>query len=152
MPVTTTYLPRGFARPRGARIPSIVTFAFVLPYGSTSSGVKPSSRATSRIGRGVTERAISRSDGNGAVEVMSTPAGCRIPLARDPNGLGLVLGGAHEVGEEERVGHGADAAGDRGDGGRHLARRVEVDVAHDPAVDDVDPDVDDDRARAAACR
>ena len=40
-----------------------VTFAFVRPYGSISSSVRPRSRATSAIGRGVTERAISRSDG-----------------------------------------------------------------------------------------
>ena len=91
-----------------------MTFAFVLPYGSTSSGVKPRSCATSAIGRGVAARAISRSDGNGAVEVMIDSRRAGGPRWRATRGgLGLVLGGAHEVGEEERVGDGADAARDR---------------------------------------
>src|SRR6478752_10884420 len=60
--VTTTYLPRGFSASTRS-IPAIVIFAFVCPYGSISSSRRPRSWATSMIGRGVTERAISRSDG-----------------------------------------------------------------------------------------
>src|SRR4051812_15199129 len=60
--VTTTYLPRGFAVSRRS-IPASVIFALVWPYGSISSSCNPRSRATSMIGRGVTDRAISRSDG-----------------------------------------------------------------------------------------
>ena len=44
-------------------IASSVTLAFVGPYSSSSSSAMPSSCAMSTIGRGVTERAISRSDG-----------------------------------------------------------------------------------------
>ncbi|MBF8289963.1 MAG: hypothetical protein HW391_931 [Chloroflexi bacterium] len=62
MAVTTTYLPRG----RSASSRSIAErriLALVKPYGSTSSSRSPRSRATSMIGRGVTDRAMSRSDG-----------------------------------------------------------------------------------------
>ncbi len=60
--VTTTYLPRGRSASR-RRIASSVTLAFVGPYSSSSPSAMPRSRATSTIGRGVTDRAISRSDG-----------------------------------------------------------------------------------------
>src|SRR4029079_17974310 len=60
--VTTTYLPRGFALSRRS-IPASVILALVWPYGSISSSRRPRSWATSMIGRGGTERAISRSDG-----------------------------------------------------------------------------------------
>src|SRR5436190_10089929 len=60
--VTTTYLPRGFAA-SSRSIPARVTLALVCPYGSISSPWRPRSWATSMIGRGVTARAISRSDG-----------------------------------------------------------------------------------------
>src|SRR5204862_48383 len=59
--VTTTYLPRGFAA-SSRSIPARVTLALVCPYGSISSAWRPRSRATSMIGRGVTERAIGRDD------------------------------------------------------------------------------------------
>jgi hypothetical protein len=39
--VTTTYFPRGFSR-SSRSMPSSVTFAFVLPYGSSSSSRSPS--------------------------------------------------------------------------------------------------------------
>src|SRR3954463_5088600 len=60
--VTTTYLPRGFVV-SSRSIPASVILALVWPYGSISSSCSPRSWATSRIGRGVTDRAISRSDG-----------------------------------------------------------------------------------------
>src|SRR5215212_6774610 len=60
--VTSTYLPRGRSASRRS-IPSSVTFAFHGPYSSSSSSWIPRSRATPAIGRGLTERAISRSDG-----------------------------------------------------------------------------------------
>ena len=63
MAVTRTYLPRPCSRSLRS-MPSIVILALVLPYSSISSSRNPSSWATSAIGRGVTERAISRSDGN----------------------------------------------------------------------------------------
>src|SRR3990170_1083090 len=59
----------------------------------------------------------------------------------------LALGGADEMGEEEGVRQGADATRNGRDRGRDLACRFEVDVPDDMPVDDVDPDVDDDRAR-----
>src|SRR3990172_1578980 len=59
---------------------------------------------------------------------------------------GLALGGADEMGEEEGVRQGADTTGYRRDRGCDLARRSEVDVPDDVPVDDVDSDVDDDRA------
>ncbi len=80
--VTTTYLPRGFAA-SSRSIPASVTFAFVWPYGSISSSCRPRSWATSMIGRGVTERAMSRSDGN-VIEVLGWRwrPGAHAPRAR----------------------------------------------------------------------
>src|SRR4029079_15983145 len=60
--VTTTYLPRRVALSRRSIAASVI-FALVWPYGSISSSRRPRSWATSTIGRGVTDRAISRSDG-----------------------------------------------------------------------------------------
>ena len=111
---------------------------------------EPRSVATSTIGRGVTDRAISRSDGK-AVAVIRAPRGSRAGgwRASGPRGACAWASAARdEVGEQQRVGqrahatrHGRDRRGD-------LARRLEVDVADELAVDDVDPDVDDDRAAA----
>ena len=58
----------------------------------------------------------------------------------------LTLGGADQVGEQQGVGQRPDAAGHRRDRRCDLDRRGEVHVADDLAVDDVDPDVDDDGA------
>ena len=46
--------------------------------------------------------------------------------------------------EQQGVGQGPDAAGHRGDRGGDLARGLEVDVTDEVALDQVDPDVDDD--------
>src|SRR3954452_23824622 len=62
MAVTTTYFPREFVRSTRS-MPASVTFAFVWPYGSISSSWSPRSWATSMIGRGATDLAMSRSDG-----------------------------------------------------------------------------------------
>ena len=62
MAVTSTYLPRGRSRSRRSMASSVI-LALLAPYSSTSSSRRPSSWATSAMGRGVTERAISRSDG-----------------------------------------------------------------------------------------
>ena len=60
--VTSTYLPRG--RSASSRsIAARVTLALVGPYSSSSPSAIPRSCATSMIGRGVTDRAMSRSDG-----------------------------------------------------------------------------------------
>ena len=99
--VTTTYLPRGRSASR-RRIASSVTLAFVGPYSSSSSSAIPRSRAISTIGRGVTERAISRSDGND----IDSSAGHGLIVR-------LALGGADEVGQQQGVGQRADAAGHR---------------------------------------
>src|SRR4051794_11156398 len=58
----------------------------------------------------------------------------------------LTLRGANEVREQERVRERPDAARDRGDGTRDLASAGEIDVTDELAVDEVDPDVDDDGA------
>ncbi len=60
-------------------------------------------------------------------------------------GPGLGLGGADEMAEEQRVRQRADATGDGRDRRGDPARRFEVDVAYELAVDDVDADVDHDR-------
>ena len=104
----------------------------------------------SMIGRGVTDRAISRSDGKLIGLLGQGGSAARGRCGCDGVSVaigGLALGGADQVGEQERVGERPDAARDRRDRRGDLDRRVEVDVADDPAVDDVDPDVDDDRAR-----
>src|SRR3954447_18823989 len=69
IPVTTTYLPRALAA-SSRSIPARVTLALAGPYSSTSSSRSPSSRASSTIGRGRTDRAISRSEGNAGVLVL----------------------------------------------------------------------------------
>ena len=127
------------------RIPSRVTLAFVLPYGSISSSWNPRSRATSMIGRGVRRgRSRGRTGRAGGARHERLPARC----SASARAVGrLVLRRAHEVGEQQGVGHRPDAAGDRGDRGRDAAGRLEVDVAHQPVTDDVDPHVDHDRAR-----
>ena len=51
------------------------------------------------------------------------------------------------MGQQQSIGERTDPARDRGDRRRHADRRREVDVADDPPVDQVDPDIDDDRAR-----
>src|SRR6186997_3733621 len=66
--------------------------------------------------------------------------------SRLPSGS-LVLGGTDEVGQEQRVRQRAHAAGNGGDRRGNQAGGREVDVTHDPALDDVDPDIDDDRSR-----
>ena len=101
MAVTTTYLPSGFCA-SSLRIASRRTFAFHGPYSSISSSRRPSSRATSTIGRGVTERAISRSDGNAFVLVtgaLGSWAGLAEAETRCVGSLGLGDGGPHQVGE-----------------------------------------------------
>ena len=101
-----------------------------------------------RSGRGVTERAISRSvfgvrDRRGSVtshasrRLLPAPRGRRVLLA---------LRRADEVAQEQGVRQRPDAARDGRDRRGDLLGGGEVDVADDPPVDDVDPDVDDDRA------
>ncbi len=51
------------------------------------------------------------------------------------------------MGQEEGVGQRPDPARDRRDRRGDIDRRCEVDIAHDPAIDDVDPDIDHDRTR-----
>ena len=145
--VTTTYLPRGLAASR-RRMPSSVTFALVRPYSSTSSSWSPRSRAMSTIGRGVTDRAMSRSDGNGVTAVIGRlPTSCEGARAAARCAPGA-WAGADEMGQEEGVGDRADAARHRRDRRGHGAGRLEVDVADELVADHVDPDVDDDRTRA----
>src|SRR5262249_23895248 len=154
-------------------IPASVTLAFVRPYGSISSSWSPRSWATSMIGRGVTERAISRSVGK-LIEPLGSwrrrpprrpPAAQRGQARFDSTGpapwpgrgrrggacggrILLAARGSDEAGEQERVGERPDAARHRGDRGRDPSRGFEVDVADQRAVDDVDADVDDDHAAA----
>ena len=77
----------------------------------------------------------------------------RSPLVRGrfagvgPAPVGLAFCGPDQVGQQQGVGQRPDAAWDRRDRRGDLARRFEVDVADDPTVDHVDPDVHDDRAR-----
>ena len=61
----------------------------------------------------------------------------------EPRGVRLAFGGAHQMGQQQRVGKWTDPAGDRRYRGGHVHGRLEVDVAHDPPIDDVDPDIDD---------
>ena len=68
---------------------------------------------------------------------------------------GAAARGLQRVVEEHGDGHGADAAGDGGDEGGHLAHAVEVDVPDEALAlgavgvrDAVDADVDDDGAWA----
>src|SRR5450759_4338437 len=159
MAVTTTYLPR---RPAAAAsvsrrvIPSKRTLALYGPYCSTSSSRRPSSRASSMIGRGVTERAISRLLGSGLalieqplgysawVGCSSGPRPCRL--------LRLVRGGSEQVAQQQGVCQGPDAAGYRGDRAHHVPGRLKVHVADQPlgalAVrHDVDAHVHDHDAR-----
>src|SRR6185312_2364003 len=63
--VTQINLPSGAPRRRSSTEKSI--FAFVRPYGSTSSGSRPASEAISSIGRSVAACAISRLDGSAVV-------------------------------------------------------------------------------------
>ena len=51
---------------RRSRTPRSI-FAFVRPYGSTSSGIRPATAAISSIGRRVAACAISRLDGSAVV-------------------------------------------------------------------------------------
>ena len=59
----------------------------------------------------------------------------------------LALGGPDQMRQQDGVGQRTDTTRHRGDGRRDLDRRGEVHVTDDPSVDDVDADVDDDRAR-----
>ena len=106
----------------------------------------PRSWATSMIGRGVTDRAISRSDGKligllrrGRRRARSCASGASVGAWRSAARIRWVSRSALVSGPTP-PGHRRDRRGD-------LDRRREVDVADDAAVDDVDPDVDDDRAR-----
>ena len=63
--VTQTSLPSGLPASRSSTERSI--FAFVRPYGSTSSGSRPASAAISSIGRSIAAWAISRLDGSAVV-------------------------------------------------------------------------------------
>src|SRR3954470_16556849 len=92
--VTTTYLPRRFSR-SSRSIPSSVTFAFVRPYGSSSSSRRPRPAAISVIGGGVTPRAMSRSDGKPPVElVVAEVVGSE---------AGAVIGGSRQGGARSRI-------------------------------------------------
>ena len=123
--VTSTYLPRGFSRSRRS-MPARMILAFADPYGSISSSRSPSSRATSTIGRGLTDRAISRSDA-GVVMVTGAPfrsllvrapivarscAGAASPCVFEPR-LVLALRCAHEMAQQQRVGQRPHAPGHR---------------------------------------
>ena len=60
--------------------------------------------------------------------------------------LGLVPGGPHEVGQQDRVGEGTDAARHGRDRRGDPGRGFEVHVADEAPLDDVDADVDHDGA------
>src|SRR5262245_40497114 len=132
--VTTTYLPRGRSAST-RRIASSVTLAFDRPYSSISSSRSPRSVATSAMGRGVTERAISRSVGN-VIESLGSwlhwlagPGDSRSFCARALTRWGrrrlqLRVGGPREMDEEEGVRQRTDAARNRRDRGRDVARRL----------------------------
>ena len=88
-------------------------------------------------GAGVTERAISRSDGKDIRAGLRHGDGEGVGTQRDP-ALGLVAGRLHEVGEQDRVGERPDAARDRGDRRGDATGGREVHVARELAVHDVD--------------
>src|SRR6185295_31026 len=113
MAVTTTYLPRGRSASRRV-MASNVSLAFVGPYSSSSSGRLPSSAAMSAIGRGLTPRAISRSDGK-LIDLLERGGSALGGRGRFGRGH-LAFGGADQVGQQQRIGQGAYATGDRGDG------------------------------------
>src|SRR5664280_637794 len=156
MAVTTTYLPRRPAAAASASrrvIPSRRTLALYGPYCSTSSSRKPSSRASSMIGRGVTERASSRLLGI-FPPLMEQPSGCLAyssgPLRRRL--LRLIRGGSEQVAQQQGVGQGPDAAGHRRDRAHYLPGRLKVDVADQPlgavaVCHDIDAHIHDHDAR-----
>ena len=138
----------------------------------------PRSRATSRIGRGLTERAISRSDGN-VIDLLRSErgGGARADGRGGPDAdtvEAIDRDGAAGPADEDAAAWRSNGAcrsaarirwlsrsalvsgptppGTGRDGRGDLDRAREVDVADDVAVDDVDPDVDDDRAAASASR
>src|SRR5215467_15470391 len=81
--VTRTSRPRPFCC-----VTAIGSFALYLPYCSRSSGVRPMSRATSTIGRGVTLLAISMSDGTVvATRILSCAIGGLRPSNAPPPSL-----------------------------------------------------------------
>src|SRR4051794_34478401 len=96
MAVTTTYRPRGRSA-SSLVIASSVTFALVGPYSSSSLSAIPRPWAMSTIGRGVTPRAISRSDGK-LIDLLGRDGGCS---------RGLTFGGADEVGQQDGIRQGA---------------------------------------------
>src|SRR5450759_3133757 len=167
MAVTTTYLPRRPAASASASsrvMPSRRTLALYGPYCSTSSSRRPSSRASSMIGRGVTERAISRLLGI-FTPLTEQPLGCWASAGRSlcrvrcglqgliRGGLqGLVRGGSEQVAQEEGVRQRPDAARHGRDRAHHIPRRLKVNVADQPlgalAVrNDVDAHIHDHDAR-----
>ena len=143
--VTTTYLPRRCSAST-RRMPSMVTFAFVDPYSSISSSRSPSSCAMSAMGRGRTERAMSRSDGT-AIQWVS---GAAVARERVPGGIRPeAWPRAASIRWRSRIAlvSGPTPPGTGRDRRRDLGRRREVHVAGQLPVDDVDADIDDDRAR-----
>src|SRR6185503_17283642 len=119
--VTTTYLPRGLAASTRS-IPASVTFAFVCPYGSISSSCSPRSRATSMIGRGVTDRAISRSEGK-LIEVLDWRRRRvdRERWQRRPTGVGAARA-AGRPGHRQRPRRSSPGQAPRGRDGRGAGR------------------------------
>src|SRR5271157_931437 len=133
MAVTTTYLPRlPFAAASASRrvMPARLTLALYGPYCSTSSSRRPSSRASSSIGRGVTERAIARLLGIGEPLIGSSvvPPGRRTQPGRS---LGLVRGGSKQVAQQQGVGERPNSAWNGRDRRDNILRRVEVHVTHE---------------------
>src|SRR5664280_3789388 len=150
--VTTTYLPCfPFAAASASRrsIPSRRTLALYGPYCSTSSSLRPSSRATSMIGRGVTERAISRLPGI-LTPLIEQPLGCPASRSRRHGSygsgrgtLGLIRCGPQQVAQQQRVGERADPARDWSDCRDHVPRRLEVHVPQQLVAHHVDTHVYD---------
>ena len=145
--VTTTYLPRGRSASR-RWIASSVTLALVGPYSSSSSS------RDAQLARDVDDRA--RRDGAGDLEV-GREAHRSPQLARGgTRGAAVTAGrrvGAWRSAARIRwVSRRALVSGPTPPGTGVIAEAtsradVEVHVADDPPIDDVDPDVDDDRAR-----
>ena len=147
--VTTTYLPRG--RSASSRsIAASVTLALVGPYSSSSSSAMP------EVAGDVDDRA--RRDGAGDLEVgreaHRSPRGWRpVRVAAGPRAAWRPGGRAawRSAARIRWVSSRALVSGPTPPGTGVIAeatstRRREVDVADDPPVDDVDPDVDDDGA------
>src|SRR5690242_4080429 len=111
---------------------------------SGSSGLAHDGTGT-RGGSGGIERGAGRTRRDGAWIVAAR--GTRAGRAGRAGRL-LAERRTDEMGEQQGVRQGSDSSGNRGDRGCHGPGGFEVDIADDRAVDDVDPDVDDDHPAA----